>query len=214
MKSRNLKTIHDLIVTDYTIEDLRDGRFRHYFHPQTTNTLYEFVANSAPELEEGERYNIGYQTTDDGKNIIELSCLSKNTEVNTILSYLYAAEYSKGKHAANKAKNDQRVTHSATDGYYWGKKYAWREYGLCLAKEAFHAYLKEIGHPYVDCVTVNPDLPYQNNDASIAYKEEGLDEAIEDLIKTAVKVTKVRYESALYSKRFTIKGINAITDKK
>ncbi|WP_110457297.1 hypothetical protein [Shewanella algidipiscicola] len=214
MKSRELKTIHDVIVSDYTIEDMGDGKFLHHFKPKTTNTRYQFIANGTPEVEEGERYNIGYYNDADGNNIIELSCMSKNNEVNPMLSYLYSKQYSKERHVSNKAKNDQRVSHTATDGYYWGKKYAWREFGLAIAQDAFHAYLKDIKHPQVDCTTTNPDLPYTTNDASIAYKEEGLATAIEALIASAVKVTKVHYESPLYSKRFTIRGISAVTDKK
>lgn len=213
MKSRDLKTIYDLIVSDYKIIAKGDGKFIHSFKPATTNTLYQFEANGTPEVIEGERYNIGYYEDEHGSKIIDTSCLSKNTEVNPVLSYLYATKLSEGKHEINKQKNDDRVSHSATDGYYWGKKYAWREFGLAISKDAFYAYLEEIKHPQVEWITSNPAMGF-SNEPSTAYKEDGLADAIHELIASAVKATKVRYKSALYSKQFSIKGIEAITDKK
>lgn len=213
MKSRELKTIHDLIIRDYHIEPIGDGKFLHSFKPASTDTLYQFVANRTAEVTEGERYNIGYYEDDIGNRIIEPSCLSKNTEVNPMLSYLYATKLSDEKHSVNKAKNDERVSHNAQDGYYWGKKYAWREFGLVIPKDAFYSYLDEINHPKVECITSNPDQQY-GNEKSIAYKEEGLANAIKALISSAEKKTKVRYKSPLYSRQFTIRGIEAITDKK
>ncbi|WP_298692171.1 hypothetical protein [uncultured Sulfuricurvum sp.] len=213
MKSRGLKTIHDLIVRDYKIEPIGDGKFLHSFKPATTETTYQFVANRIPEVVEGERYNIGYYEDDVGNKIIERSCLSKNTEVNPMLSYLYATQLSSEKHDINKAKNDERVSHTAQDGYYWGKKYAWREFGLVIPKDAFYSYLDEIIHPQVECITRNPDKPF-NNEKSIAYKEDGIADAINALIASAEKKTKVKYKSPLYSRQFTIRGIEAITDKK
>lgn len=214
MKSRDLKTIHDLIVTDYAIQAIGDGKFSHTFRPKTTNTTYIFIANGTAELEEGARYNIGYYVNEKDQNIVDISCLSKNDEINPRISYLYANQLSREKHKINKEKNDARVKYTASNDYYWGKKYAWREFGLFLAKDAFYSYLAEISHPVVDCITSNPDLPYSNNDSSMAYKEEGLEDAMLQLITSAKRVTKVRFESPLYSKRFTIKGISAITDKK
>lgn len=213
MKSRDLKTIHDLIVSDYKIVPNGNGKFTHTFKPATTDTVYQFEANGTPEVAEGERYNIGFYEDEDGNKIIDTSCLSKNTEVNPMLSYLYAMKLSEGKHDVNKGKNDDRVSHTAQDGYYWGKKYAWREFGLVISKDAFFAYLKEIKHPTVECITRNPDMPF-SNDPSTAYKEEGLADAVNSLIASAVKVTKVRFKSPLYSKQFVIRGIEAITDKK
>ncbi len=213
MKSRELKTIHDLIVSDYKITPISGNKFLHSFKPATTDTTYRFEGNGTPEVIEGERYNIGYYEDSHGNKVIELSCLSRNTEVNPMLSYLYATKLSEGKHEINKQKNDARVNHNATDGYYWGKKYAWREYGLAIAKNAFYSYLNQINHPKVDCITSNPDMPYSNED-SVAYKEEGLADAVYALISSATKVTKVRYKSPLYSGQFTIRGIEAITDKK
>lgn len=214
MKSRNLKTIHDLIVSDYKIEPIGNGKFTHSFKPATTNTLYQFEANGTPEVVEGGRYNIGYYEVQ-GKKIIDTSCLSKNTEVNPMLSYLYSTKLSEGKHEVNKGKNDERVSHTAQDGYYWGKKYAWREFGLVISKDAFYAYLKEINHPKVECFTGNHDMGFSNYDKpSTAYKDEGLADAVKSLVASAKKKTKVRFKSPLYSKQFVIRGIEAITDKK
>ncbi|MGL5396061.1 MAG: hypothetical protein ACRDBQ_12440 [Shewanella sp.] len=39
--------------------------------------MYKFIANGTPEIEEGQRYNIGYFIDDNGDKIIELSALSK-----------------------------------------------------------------------------------------------------------------------------------------
>lgn len=213
MKSRDLNTIHDLIATDYRIESVGGGKFRHSFHPKTTGTLYEFIANGSPEIEEGERYNIGYRVDSEGRNIIDMSCLSKNNEVNKTLSYLHAQQSSHNKRVINKQKNDDRVKYTASDGYYWGPKYAWREYGLVVPKNAFHAYLEEIKHPTIPCVITNPDNIVQTTE-TIAYADNGIEKAVSELIRTAEKVTKVHYKSPLYSKRFTIYGIEAITDKK
>ncbi|WP_282130418.1 hypothetical protein [Pseudoalteromonas aliena] len=215
MKPRYLKTIYDLIVRDYKIEPIGNGKFIHSFKPATTNTVYKFEANGTPEVEEGERYNIGYYDDANGNKIIETSCLSKNTDVNPMLSYLYATKLSEGKHNVNKSKNDERVSHTAQDGYYWGKKYAWREFGLVISKDAFFAYLKEINHPKVECITRNPGMGFSNSgEPSTAYKEEGLADAVNSLISSAVKITKVRFKSPLYSKQFVIRGIEAITDRK
>lgn len=214
MKSRELNTIQDLIVSNYTITPNGDGKFTHTFTPENTDTLYSFIANETHELEQGEHYSIGFYIDGKGNKIVDLSCVAKNQGVNPMLSFLFAQQEAQSKHAVNKKKNDTRVTHEATDGYYWGKKYAWREFGMAIPQGAFHAYLAEIGHPTVPCITSNPALQYNNNDHSIAYKEEGLAKAIKGLITSAVKVTAVRYESTLYSKRFMIKAISAITDKK
>lgn len=124
MKSRDLFTIHDLIASNYTITKLACGMYHHQFTPATTATVYEFEANATPVIVEGERYNIGYSVDDAGRNIIDLSALSLTSQVNPMLSFLAAQHIAAGNHAIEKAKNDQRVTHAATDGYYWGKKYA------------------------------------------------------------------------------------------
>lgn len=148
-----------------------------------------------------------------GRNIIDLSALSPTSQVNPMLSFLAAQHIARGNHTIEKAKNDQRVTHAATDGYYWGKKYAWRMFGTVIAKGAFFEYLEEIGHQSVPCITRDPDLPY-SNDESTAYAEHGLEDVVRNLIASAVKVSPAYFKSPLYSKKFTIKGINALTDKK
>lgn len=213
MKSRDLFTIHDLIASNYKISQLPNGKFLHSFTPKTTNTVYEFEANSAPVIEEGQRYNIGFATDKNGRNVIELSALSKTADVNPFFSYAFAQQIARENKLAEKAKNDQRVTHKTTDGYYWGKKYAWRMFGTVISKDAFYSYLEEINHPSVPCITNNPDLPYQS-EPSTAYKEEGLEEAMHNLISSAQKVSPAYYKSPLYSRKLSIKGIKAITDKK
>ncbi|NHR06797.1 hypothetical protein HA052_16535 [Chromobacterium haemolyticum] len=213
MKSRDLFTIHDLIASNYTITKLPSGKYRHQFTPATTATIYEFEANSTPVITEGERYNIGYVVDAAGRNIIDLSALSPTSQVNPMLSFLAAQHIAHGNHAIEKAKNDQRVTHTATDGYYWGKKYAWRMFGTVIAKAAFFEYLDEIRHPSIPCITRDPNHPH-SNDKSTAYAEHSLEDAIRNLIASAVKVSPAYFKSPLYSKKFTINGINALTDKK
>lgn len=213
MRSRELLTIHDLIASNYTITKLSSGKYLHQFTPATTATKYEFVANATPVIVEGERYNIGYTVDSAGHNIVDVSALSPTSQVNPKLSYLAAQQIARGNYAAEKAKNDQRVSHAATDGYYWGKKYAWRMFGTAIPKEAFFQYLQEIGHPSVPCNTCDPDLPYAN-EPSTAYAERGLEDAMRKLIASATKGSGAYFKSPLYSKRFTIKGINALTDKK
>jgi len=213
MKSRELNTIYDLIATDYKIEPIGNGKFRHSFHPKTTDTIYEFVANGSPEIEEGEHYNIGYEVDAESRNIIEMSCLSKNKEVNPMISYLYAQQLSREKHPINKQKNDDRVSYEKSRGYFWGPKYAWRGYGLFMAQPAFRAYLDEINHPKIDCIITNPDKPFQTTPTH-AYADAGLEQAASALLTSAIKVTATLYKSSLYSKRFAIYGIDAITDKK
>lgn len=216
MKSRNLKTIHDLIVTNYQKHDLGNGRYLHTFQPATTDTTYQFEANAEDILVQGERYNIGF-TEDNGIKTIDTSCLSKASVLDKDFSYQYALNMSKQKHEENKGKNDSRVKYSESDGYYWGRKYAWREFGLALPRDAFERYLIEcVGHPMIDCQVITEGYP-QGED-SFAFKADGLEEAIDALIQSAVIVNKGPYfKSPLYfdgGKRFTIKGVPAITDKK
>lgn len=212
MKSKELHTIHDVIVTDYTITPLPGGMYLHRFRPATTGTWYEFEANAVPVVKEGDRYNIGFTVTPAGKKIIERSALSPSGLVNPMFSYIAAQQIAKEQYAEERGKNDRRVSHAATDDYYWGKKYAWRMFGACIAQDAFHAYLEEIGHPAVLCTTSDPDFP-SSNTQSTAYAEIGLDDAVKNLIASAVK-TGAYYKSPLYSRKFTIKGIKAITHKK
>ncbi|OLU35343.1 hypothetical protein BVH06_03015 [Pseudomonas sp. PA27(2017)] len=214
MKSRKLHTIHDLIVTNYRVTQLPSGKFLHQFNPQSSDRVYEFEANSTRVLVNGERYNVGFTPTPDGRCLVDTSALGKVDTADKVLSYQVSKQLSADIYAENRAKNDERVSHRATDGgYYWGKKYAWRRYGLVIAKEAFYKYLTNIGHPSVPCVTSNPDLPFSSNEHSTAYLDHGLEEAMDALIESAVKVGRY-YESPLYPDRFQIKAINAITDKR
>ncbi len=213
MKSRNLRTHHDVIISGYNITSLSNGKYLHQFTPATTSTVYEFEANSAPVLVNGDRYNIGFTLKHDGRRVVEPSAMGKADSVNKILSLLAAKQQSSDDLAENKAKNDQRVTHRATDGYYWGKKYAWRRYGLMMAERAFLAYLTEIGHPSVPCITSNPDLAFPSNDPSTAFKDEGLERAIDDLIESAERAGQY-FKSPLFSKKFQIRPIPSITDKR
>lgn len=213
MKSRDLFTIHDLIASNYTITKLASGAYRHQFTPATTATIYEFEANATPVLIQGHRYNIGFTVDSANRNIVDLSALSPTSQINPMLSFLAAQHIALGNRATEKAKNDNRVTHFAKDDYYWGKKYAWRMFGTAIPQSAFHQYLNEIGHPSVPCITRDPDLPY-GNDESFAYAEHGLEDAVKNLIASAIKASAAYFKSPLYSKKFTIKGINALTDKK
>ncbi|ASY78049.1 hypothetical protein [Pectobacterium polaris] len=217
MKSRELKTIHDLIVTNYQKIDLGNGRYLHVFQPATTDTIYQFEANAEDIVTEGERYNIGYTEEVEGVKIIDQSCLSKCSVLDKDFSYQYARNMSKQKHDENKGKNDVRVKHDEVEGYYWGRKYAWREFGLALPRDAFERYLIDcINHPHIACKIETEGYP--QGDDSFAFLEEGLAEAIDNLIQSAYMVNKGPYfKSPLYyggEKRFTIKGVPAITDKK
>jgi hypothetical protein len=213
MKSRNLRTHHDVIISGYTISPLSTGKYLHQFTPATTDTVYQFEANSAPVLVNGDRYNIGFTLQPDGRRVVEPSAMGKADSVNKTLSLLAAKQQSSDDLAENKAKNDQRVTHRAKDGYYWGKKYAWRRFGLMMAEGAFLAYLKEIGHPSVPCITSNPDLAFPSNDPSIAFKDDGLEEVVDALIESAERVGQY-FKSPLFTKKFQIRPIPSITDKR
>lgn len=213
MRSRDLRTIHDLIVSNYRISALPDGKYLHQFTPATTDTVYEFVANSSPVLTEGDRYNIGFYVTPNGRNVVEVTALGRSDGVDKNLSYQVAKKISLDKRDENVAKNDQRVRHEGGGDYYWGRKYAWRQYGLAVAKDAFYNYLEEIGHPSIPCITSNPDLPYSANEESIAYADQGLEAAMDRLISSAVKDGRY-FTSPLYSRKFKIRPLNSITDKK
>jgi len=213
MKARALFTRHDVVISNYRISQIGPKEFLHQFETKTTGTSYEFTTtNSALIIVEGERYNIGFEEQG-GKNIVEPSALSKGANVNPIISLMAAKQISKENDVVNRNKNNTRVKHSAIDGYYWGKKYAWRQFGLVVSKGAFYAYLAEIGHPKIDCTTSNPDMPYAN-EPSVAFKDDGLEAAIDELIYNAVPAGSRYYTSPRYSKKFQIRGINAITDKK
>lgn len=214
MKSRTLHTIHDLVVSNYQVTQLPSGKFLHQFNPQSSDRVYQFEGNSTRVLVNGERYNVGYTPMPDGRCLVDVSALGKVDTADKMLSYQVSKQLSRDIYPENRAKNDERVTHDATDGgYYWGKKYAWRRYGLVIAKEAFFKYLEHIGHPAIPCVTSNPDLAFGSNEQSTAYLDDGLEEAMDRLIETAEKVGRY-YQSPLYPGKFQIRAINAITDKK
>jgi hypothetical protein len=212
MKPRELHTVHDVIVTDYAITRLAGGRAIHSFHPATTATVYEFEGNESPVLKEGARYNIGYIVAADGRHIVEPSVLSPSDKIDPLLSFYVAKQYGFQQYDLERANNDQRVSHAGDDDYYWGKKYAWRMFGACIPKTAFYAYLKEIRHPAVPCVTSKEGYPPSN---STAYAEQGLEQVVFNLITSAIIVGNgPYYRSPLFSKKFTIEGVSAITHKK
>lgn len=217
MKPRYLKTTPDVIASNYKKSPLGEGRFLHSFTPKSTDKIYQFEGSGADEITEGEHYNIGYYEKD-GLNIIEPNYLSKASHTNKYISYLFALKESEESHSINKEKNDTRVHHSAESGYYWGKKYAWREFGTVISQNAFYKYLENINHTTIPCQTINPHLPFKANEDSIAYLEEGLKTAMDDLIETAEKINEgPYYKSPLYfngEKNFKINGIKSITDKK
>lgn len=213
MKSRSLHTVHDVVVSNYAVTQLPSGKYRHRFTPATTDTLYEFEASDAPALTEGARYNVGYYVDEQGRNIVDTSTLLLVSEVNPKLSLAAARNNSQAIYADERKKNDERVTHRGSAGYYWGKKQAWRVFGLVIPKSAFYAYLDEIGHPTVECVVYDPGSGHGHT-KSIAYLENGLERAVEDLISTAVPAAKGYYKSPRYSKQFSIYGPEAMTDKK
>lgn len=207
MKSRELLTTPVLIVTSYTVAPHPGGKFLHSFTPETTSTVYQFIANLEPALEEGQRYNIGYNEID-GVNWVDISATAKADDVDQHKSYYVSRLLGEELRAVETQKSDERVVHSASGGHYLGKKYAWRIYGMAVARDTFEAYLDDIRHPSVPCMT--EDSP------SLAYENEGLEAAMQALIQSATRVGGNRFSSPLLpSKRwFQIKGLSAITDKK
>ena len=207
MKSRELLTTPVLIVTNYRIVPHASGKFLHSFTPETTSTVYQFIANQEPVLETGQRYNIGY-TVDGGVNWVDVAATAKADAVDKDKSFYVAKLLGEEARAVETQKSDERVVHSAKDGHYLGKKYAWRIYGMAIAREAFDTYLEDIKHPTVPCFTEGSN--------SIAYKELGLEAAMDALRKSATRIGGNRFRSPLMPSKdwFQIKGISAITDKK
>jgi len=209
MKSRELKTTPVLIVSNYTIQAISSGKYLHKFTPESTTTTYQFIANREELLEEGLRYNIGYETID-GTNWVDVSAITKADEISPDISHYFARKIGEQNRNVESEKSDSRVKHSASDGYYLGKKYAWRIYGMAVARDTFDDYLEVINHPKVQCFT--------DGSESIAYKDEGIDEVMDMLIKSCVKVGRTgnRFSSTLLptKKWFQVKGLSAITDKK
>ncbi|MFZ2269490.1 MAG: hypothetical protein WAV95_18095 [Azonexus sp.] len=179
----------------------------HTFTPETTSTIYQFIANQEPLLDAGQRYNIGYEVRD-GRNWVDISATAKADLVDKNSSFYVAKTLGEQCRDVETQKSVQRVVHSAKDGRYLGKKYAWRIYGMAIAREAFDTYLEDIQHPSVPC--------YTEDSPSVAYKEEGLAEAMEALRQSAVHINGNRFKSPLMPSKswFQIKGISAITDKK
>lgn len=207
MKSRELLTTPVLIVTNYRITPHSSGKFLHSFTPETTDTLYQFVANQEPVLDLGQRYNIGYKAVG-GLNWVDISATAKADLVDKEKSFYVAKVLGEELRAIETQKSDERVVHQATDGRYLGKKYAWRIYGMAISRDAFDVYLEEIWHPSVPCAT--------EGSSSVAYREAGLEEAMAKLCQSAIRVGGNRFRSSLFRSRewFQIKGISAITDKK
>ncbi|WP_235039664.1 hypothetical protein [Vreelandella profundi] len=210
MRSRNLQTTPVVIVSNYRITpDPGTGKFLHQFTPETTSTVYQFIANREPVFTQGERYNIGYDV-ENGLNIVDVSASAKADEVDPLVSHNVARILGEQLRAVETTKSDQRVVHSANSGHYLGKKYAWRIYGMAVAKGTFYDYLEEIGHPSVPCTT--------EGSASTAYLDAGIDTAMDNLINSCSRMgsSSNRFSSPLLASKgwFTIKGISAISDKK
>jgi hypothetical protein len=207
MKSRDLLTTPVLIVTNYKILPNPGGKFLHSFTPENTKTVYQFIANREPVLESGQRYNIGY-TVEDGVNWVDMSATAKADQVDQYRSFEVSRRLGEELRQVETRKSDERVRYGATDGHYLGKKYAWRIYGMAVARDTFDAYLENINHPAVKCFT--------DGTPSVAYKEDGLEAAMMALIHSATRVGDGRFHSPLLpSKRwFQIKGLSSITDKK
>ncbi|MBY3674264.1 MULTISPECIES: hypothetical protein [Vibrio] len=209
MKSRELHTTPVLIVTNYQIIPEPSGKFLHTFTPENTPTIYKFIANQEPAFEEGARYNIGYEVRS-GENWVDVSASAKADAVDPKISHYVARQLGEQSRLVETTKSDERVVHKATDGHYLGRKYAWRIYGMALSRDTFDDYLAYVKHPTVSCST--------DGSASIAYKDQGIEELMDKFINSLVKVGKSgnRFKTSLWpTKRwFTVKGISAITDKK
>lgn len=191
------------------LQQILSGKYLHKFTPEHTPTIYQFLANKEPVLEQGQRYNIGYETIN-GINWVDMSATAKADEVNPTVSHDVARQLGEQCCAVESGKSDERVTHAATDGHYLGKKYAWRIYGMAIARNTFDEYLEAINHPRAKCLT--------DGAASIAYKDVAIDSAMDSLIQSCVKVGSAgnRFSSPLLpsKKWFQVKGLSSITDKK
>ena len=209
MKSRELDTTPVLIVSNYTITVDASGKHLHRFTPENTPTVYQFLANQEPVLEEGERYNIGYEAVN-GTNWVDISAIAKADEVNPTVSHYVSRQLGEQSRSVESGKSDARVTHTATDGRYLGKKYAWRIYGMAIARKTFDEYMEAINHPRVSCFT--------DGSPSVAYKDLDIDIAMDSLIQSCVKVGNAgnRFSSPLLPSKswFQVKGLSSITDKK
>lgn len=209
MKSRELKTTPVLIVSNYVICPDSSGRWLHKFTPESTSTVYQMIANKEPIFLVGERYNIGYET-ESGINWVDISATSRADVVEPTVSHYVASKLGQQRKHTETQKSNDRVVHSAIDGVYLGKKYAWRIYGMALARDTFDEYLNAIDHPRVSCLT--------DGSPSIAFKDEGIRVAVDALIASCIRVGNVgnRFSSSLLPRKkwFMVKGLEAITDKK
>lgn len=209
MKSRELHTTPVLIVSNYSITPISSGKYLHKFTPENTSTLYQFVANQEPILQEGEHYNIGYEIIG-GVNWVDTSATAKADDVDPTISHYVARQLGEQLRDIEIGKSNSRVVHSATDDLYLGKKYAWRIYGMAVARDTFDDYMSAINPPQTSCLT--------EGSPSVAYKNTGIDLAMDAFIKSCVKVGNSgnRFSSSLLpsKKWFQIKGLSAITDKK
>lgn len=209
MKSRELHTTPVLIVSNYKVAALPEGKYLHTFTPENTSTIYQFIANKEPILEVGGRYNIGYRS-DSGINWVDISAIARADDVDPIVSHYWARKLGEELRAVETKKSNERVVHSAIDGFYLGKKYAWRIYGMAVTNDVFYSFLEFINHPKVPCFT--------EGSASTAYKDEGIGVAVDEFFRSCVKVgtTGNRFKSQLlpHQRWFRVKGLNALTDKK
>lgn len=209
MKSRHLLTTPTVVVTNYKIESHPEGKHLHSFTPASTNTKYQFIANGEAVLKEGERYNFAYRV-ENGVNWVDPSAIAEAESVDPESSFYVARIHGQEIRDIELRKSNERTTHSAKDGTYLGRKYAWRIYGMAVPREVFELYLDTIKHPITSCIT--------GASQSIAYKEEGLQEAMQTLLSSLERVDskKNNFKSVLIPQRnwFQVKGISAITDKK
>lgn len=154
MKSRELNTTPVLIVSRYNVVPHFNGKFLHSFTPESTDKLYQFIANEDGGLEPGARYNIGYTVDDEGNNWVDISASTKADDVDKKASHYVARKYGEELRKRETTKSDERVVHKATDGYYLGRKYAWRIYGMAIPEDAFYVYVEDQKHPAVPCRTL------------------------------------------------------------
>lgn len=206
MKSRDLLTTPTIVVSNYRIIE-SENTFLHSFSPETTKTNYCFFGGDQPLLEEGQRYSVGFRSQE-GVNWVDLAATARAGDVDKNKSLYVARILGEEGRQLETSKSNSRVIHSAVEGLYLGKKYAWRIYGMAVARDTFDAYLKDIGHAAIPCTT--------DGTASIAYRDAGLAQAMQLLIDSAVRIQENRFRSHLLPSKdwFQIKGIPAITDKK
>lgn len=209
MKSRELKTVPLLVVADYKIIKQSSGKYLHSFHPASTDTLYQFEGAEGPILKNGRRYNISYFENGE-KNWVDVSSIADAADVDPQESFLVSRTFGEKLREVETSKSRTRVTVKGGDpgNAYLGKKYAWRIYGMALARDTFDDLLAVIGHPTVACMT--------DGAPSIAYAESGIHDAMKRLFDSLIPKGGNRFSSPILPKRawFQVKGVTAITDKK